>query len=85
MSVQSSSVVLIRSIRPNSAYGYYQLIRARYQSEWRGPNSHTCVQLGQLLALGMGIHGIGEGLGLGGSAAGTQASGVLDAIGEHWK
>jgi len=43
------------------------------------------VQLGQLLALGMGIHGIGEGLGLGGSAAGTQASGVLDAIGEHWK
>lgn len=34
-----------------------------------------------LVGLGMGIHGIGEGLGFGGTAAGTQATTVLDAIG----
>jgi hypothetical protein len=34
-----------------------------------------------LVALGMGCHGIGEGIEFGGLAAGTQASSVLDAIG----
>jgi hypothetical protein len=34
-----------------------------------------------LVALAMGIHGIGEGVGFGGLAAGTQASTTLDAIG----
>ncbi len=34
-----------------------------------------------VVALGMGCHGIGEGIEFGGLAAGTQASSVLDAIG----
>ena len=37
--------------------------------------------LALLVALGMGIHGIGEGIAFGGLAAGTQASTILDAIG----
>ena len=37
--------------------------------------------LGILVALGLGIHGFGEGLEFGGLAAGTQAVNVLDAIG----
>jgi ZIP family zinc transporter len=36
-----------------------------------------------LVALGMGFHGIGEGLGFGATAAGTSASSVLDAIGGY--
>ncbi len=36
-----------------------------------------------LVALGMGFHGIGEGLGFGGTAAGTPAISVLDAIGGY--
>ncbi len=34
-----------------------------------------------LVALGMGCHGVGEGIEFGGLSAGTQASNVLDAIG----
>jgi len=34
-----------------------------------------------IVALGMGCHGLGEGIEFGGLAAGTQASSVLDAIG----
>ncbi|MGA3404484.1 MAG: hypothetical protein ABSD49_01985 [Candidatus Bathyarchaeia archaeon] len=37
--------------------------------------------LAMLVGLGMSIHGIGEGLEFGGTAAGTQATSVLDAIG----
>lgn len=37
--------------------------------------------LAMLVGLGMGIHGVGEGIEFGGLAAGTQASNVLDAIG----
>lgn len=36
-----------------------------------------------LVALGMGFHGIGEGLGFGGTSAGTSAISVLDAIGGY--
>jgi hypothetical protein len=36
-----------------------------------------------LVALGMGFHGIGEGLGFGGTAAGTSAISVVDAIGGY--
>lgn len=36
-----------------------------------------------LVALGMGFHGIGEGLGFGATSAGTSASSVLDAIGGY--
>jgi len=37
--------------------------------------------MGILTGIGLGIHGIGEGLEFGGLAAGTQATSVLDAIG----
>lgn len=37
--------------------------------------------LAMVVGLGMGIHGIGEGIEFGGLAAGTQAMSVLDAIG----
>ena len=36
-----------------------------------------------LVALGMGFHGVGEGLGFGATSAGTSASSVLDAIGGY--
>ena len=45
-----------------------------------GKNSYSFL-LTILVALGMGCHGIGEGIEFGGLAAGTQASSVLDAIG----
>jgi hypothetical protein len=44
-------------------------------------NSYFPLLLGILVAFGMGIHGIGEGLEFGGLAAGTQATSVFDAIG----
>ena len=51
----------------------------------KSPNSgarfETSLPLVILVALAMGIHGIGEGISFGGLAAGTQASSVLDAIG----
>ena len=39
--------------------------------------------VGILAALGMGFHGIGEGLGFGGTSAGTSAMTILDAIGGY--
>ena len=39
--------------------------------------------VGILVALGMGFHGVGEGLGFGGTSAGTSAMTVLDAIGGY--
>jgi len=39
--------------------------------------------VGIVVALGMGFHGIGEGLGFGGTSAGTSATTVLDAIGGY--
>ena len=39
--------------------------------------------VGILVALGMAFHGIGEGLGFGGTVAGTSAITVLDAIGGY--
>ncbi|HXZ90964.1 MAG TPA: hypothetical protein VEG61_07870 [Candidatus Dormibacteraeota bacterium] len=41
----------------------------------------TSFLLAALVALGMGCHGVGEGIEFGGLSAGTQATNVLDAIG----
>lgn len=46
------------------------------------PSSYAHL-LGILVALGMGFHGIGEGLEFGGTSAGTSAVTVLDAIGGY--
>jgi hypothetical protein len=47
-----------------------------------GPASHPLL-VATLVAVGMGFHGIGEGLGFGGTLAGTSAISVLDAIGGY--
>jgi hypothetical protein len=48
-----------------------------------GASQSTALTTGILVALGMGFHGIGEGLEFGGTSAGTPALTVLDAIGGY--
>jgi hypothetical protein len=48
-----------------------------------GASQSTALTTGVLVALGMGFHGIGEGLEFGGTSAGTSALTVLDAIGGY--
>jgi hypothetical protein len=61
----------------------FTLLGSRLLSEIEnsaGKNSYPFL-LTILVAVGMGCHGIGEGIEFGGLAVGTQASSVLDAIG----
>jgi hypothetical protein len=53
----------------------------RSKTESMAKSSMLPLLLSVLAAIGMGIHGVGEGLEFGGLAAGTQASSVLAAIG----
>jgi hypothetical protein len=48
-----------------------------------GASQSNVLTIGILVALGMGFHGIGEGLEFGGTSAGTSALTVLDAIGGY--
>jgi hypothetical protein len=48
-----------------------------------GASQSTALITGIIVALGMGFHGIGEGLEFGGTSAGTPALTVLDAIGGY--
>jgi hypothetical protein len=48
-----------------------------------GVSQSTALVTGVLVALGMGFHGIGEGLEFGGTSAGTSALTVIDAIGGY--
>jgi hypothetical protein len=48
-----------------------------------GSSQSIALTTGILVALGMGFHGIGEGLEFGGTSAGTPALTVLDAIGGY--
>lgn len=48
-----------------------------------GTSQSIALATGILVALGMGFHGIGEGLEFGGTSAGTSALTVLDAIGGY--
>jgi len=54
--------------------------RTRVRDSLTG-NNESSILVGLLAALGMGIHGFGEGLEFGALAAGTQAVTVVDAIG----
>ena len=57
------------------------VLSSKDESPTRKQESSFPFLLSILVALGMGCHGIGEGIEFGGLAAGTQASSVLDAIG----
>ena len=61
----------------------FTLLGGRFSSKRENSTSKNSFPflLTLLVALGMGCHGIGEGIEFGGLAAGTQASTVLDAIG----
>jgi len=57
------------------------MLSSKRESPARKQENSFPFLLAILVALGMGCHGIGEGIEFGGLAAGTQASSVLDAIG----
>jgi hypothetical protein len=60
------------------------LLSGAPMEHWRmGVSQSNVLAIGILVALGMGFHGIGEGLEFGGTAAGTSALTVLDAIGGY--
>ena len=60
----------------------FALLGGRLSSKYEdASNRNLPLILAILVAVGMGIHGVGEGIEFGGLAAGTQATSILDAIG----
>jgi len=60
----------------------FALLGGRLSSKYEDASSRNLpLILAILVAVGMGIHGVGEGIEFGGLAVGTQAMSILDAIG----
>ena len=59
----------------------FALLGGRLSSKYDALSRNLPLILAILVAVGMGIHGVGEGIEFGGLAAGTQATSILDAIG----